>query len=71
MTTETNPLRKTYKMRRNAPGRNSVVVAMPYEVIEREARKYNLSVDEFIQQYQVVAEYDSFDGVRYNFVKPE
>ena len=50
---------------------NSVVVAMPYEVIEREARKYNLSVDEFIQQYQVVAEYDIFDGVRYNFVKPE
>ena len=62
-------LRKTYKMRRNAPGRDSVVVAMPFEVVEREARKLELSVDEFIKQYQVVAQYDSFDGVHYTFEK--
>ena len=60
-------LRKTYKIRRNVPGRDSVVVAMPFEVIEREARRLGLSVDEFIKTHQAVAEYDNFDGVRYTF----
>ena len=62
-------LRKTYKIRRNVPGRDSVVVAMPFEVVEREARRLGLSVNEFIKQYQVIAEYNSFDGVHYSFEK--
>lgn len=62
-------LRKPYKMRRNRSGRNSFTVTMPFEVIEREARKRNMDIDTFIQIYQVVAEYDSFDGVHYTFEK--
>lgn len=62
-------LQKTYKIRRNASGRDSVVVAMPFEVIEREARKLGLTVDEFIDKYQAVAQYDSFNGIHYTFEK--
>ena len=61
------PLRKTYKIRRNVPGRDSVIVVMPFEVVAREARSRHLTVDEFLQQYQAVAEYNGFEGVRYTF----
>lgn len=64
-------LRKPYKMRRNVCGRNSFTVTMPFEVIEREARKRHLDIDTFIKTYQVVAEYNSFDGVHYTFEKVE
>jgi len=64
---ETSALKKTYKMRRNSPGVNSIVVAMPFEVVEREARKLGLTVDEFIDRYLVICSYDSFDGVHYTF----
>jgi len=66
---EISALKKTYKMRRNSAGRNSIVVAMPFEVVEREARKRDLNVDDFLGQYQVVAAFDSFDGVHYTFEK--
>ena len=48
-------------------GRKSFVVTMPYEVVEREARRRNLSLDEFLKRYQVVAHYDNFEGVIYTF----
>jgi len=64
-------LQKTYKIRRNSIGRDSVIVAMPFEVVEREARKLGLTVDEFIDKYQAVAQYDSFDGIHYTFTKNE
>lgn len=62
-------LRKTYKIRRNVPGRDSVIVVMPFEVVEREARRFGITVDEFLDKYQAVAEYNGFEGVRYTFEK--
>jgi hypothetical protein len=59
--------RKEYKMRRLIPDRKYISVAMPYEVIERQASIHNLSVQDFIERFVVVAEYNSFDGVRYTF----
>lgn len=60
-------LRKEYQIRIAVPGRKSIVVTMPYEVVEREARKHKLSVEQFLENYQTVAHYDNFDGVFYTF----
>jgi len=59
--------RKEYKMRRLVPERKYISVAMPYEVVERQAAIHNLTVEEFVKRFVVVAEYNSFDGVRYTF----
>jgi len=60
-------LRKQYKLRMAIPGTKTVEVTFPYEVVEREARKRNLTVQEFLAQYVAIAQYDSFDGVFYTF----
>ncbi len=59
--------RKLYKLRKLMPNLKYIVAGIPYEVIEREATLRNLTVDEFIEKYEVVAEYDNFDGVRQTF----
>ncbi len=59
--------RKTYRLRTAVPGRKSIEVTFPYEVVEKEARTRGLTMDEFLNQFQAVAEYDSFDGVIYKF----
>ena len=62
-----NALRKEYQIRVPVEGRKSFVVTMPYEVVEREARRRNLSLDEFLERYQAVAHYDNFEGIVYTF----
>ena len=63
--------RKVYKLRILVKGRKYVSVAMPYEVIEREAAIRELTVTQFLEGYEAVAEYDNFDGVRYTFKESE
>ena len=62
-----NALRKAYRIRVNAKGRKSLIVAFPFEVVEREARKRELSVEDFLAKYHAIAQYDGFDGVHYIF----
>lgn len=62
-------LRKQYRLRIAIPGKKSVEVTFPYEVVEREARKRALTIFEFLEQYMAVAHYDNFDGVLYTFEK--
>jgi hypothetical protein len=45
----------------------SVEVTFPYEVVEREARRNRLPVEEFVRQFQVVAHFDDLGGVFYTF----
>lgn len=59
--------RRTYKMRTLGEDGLNIVVSIPRLVIEREARRHDLSVDEFIKQYRAVALYDGFDGIHYSF----
>ncbi len=60
-------LRRTYKLRMAIPGSKTVEVTFPYEVVEREARKRNLTIPEFLERYTTIAQYDNFDGVFYSF----
>lgn len=59
--------RRTFKIRILVPGKKHAVSGIPYEVLEREAALRNLTVDEFIERYEVVSEYDNFDGIRQTF----
>lgn len=57
--------RKTYRLRTAVPGRKSIEVTFPYEVVEKEARSRGLTIREFLNRFQVIAEYDNFEGVIY------
>lgn len=59
--------RKEYRLRIAIPGKKSLEVTFPWAVVEREAGRRGMSVEEFIESYQVVALYDSFEGVLYRF----
>lgn len=63
--------RKAYRLRVVVPGRKSIEVTFPYEVVEREARSKGLSIGEFLNRFQVIAEYGNFEGVRYSFTEIE
>jgi len=63
--------RKRYKMRALGPDGLNTAVSIPRIVIEREAEMRELTVDEFREQFRAVAQFDSFDGVRYTFEKIE
>ena len=61
--------KKEYRLKVLVAGRKSINVTIPYEVIQRESEKRDLTVEQFIDIYVAVAEYDNFDGVRYTFKK--
>jgi len=63
--------RKTYRLRTAVPGKKSIEVTFPYEVVEKEARSKGLTIDEFLARFQAVCEYDNFEGVIYKFEKIE
>ena len=67
MIQESHSLRREYRLRTAVPGRKSLEVTFPYEVVEREAQKVNLTVEEFCDQYMAIALFDGFDGVFYIF----
>ncbi len=57
--------RKTYRLRTAVPGRKTIEVTFPHEVVEKEARSRGLTIKEFLNRFQVIAEYDNFEGVIY------
>ena len=59
--------RKTYRLRTAVPGRKSIEVTFPYEVVEKEARIRGLTMGEFLNRFQAAVEYNNFDGVIYKF----
>ena len=65
---EENTYQKIYKMRQQGDRNKNVVVSIPPEIIEKEARIRNLSVDNFVDQFRVIACYNGFEGVLYKFV---
>ena len=62
---------KTYKMRSLLPAKRHITVAIPYEVIERQATMRGLTVEEFVDQYVAVAEFNNFEGIHYTFKQAE
>ncbi len=63
--------RRTYRLRTAVPGRKTIEVTFPFEVVEKEARSKGLTVAEFLNRFQAVCEYDNFEGVIYKFEEIE
>lgn len=61
--------KKRYKIRALGEDGLNTVVSIPRPVIEREASKKHLSIEEFIKTHRAVAHYNNFDGVFYAFEK--
>lgn len=59
---------KRYRIRRAVPGKDSLEVTFPYEVIDRKARELGIPVDDFLATYSVIAEYDN-DIVKYTLTE--
>ena len=58
---------RPYKMRSLGREGLNTVVSIPRAVLEREARKREISLQEFLGKYVAIANYDNFDGVFYSF----
>lgn len=59
---------KVYKMRKVGEDGLNIVVSIPPEVVEKEARKHNMTVTDFVSNFRVLAEYNSFQGIHYTFI---
>jgi len=59
--------RKTYKIRQISDEMLVYELTLPRIVVEREARKHNLSVKDFLEQFVAVAQFNSIEGVHYVF----
>lgn len=59
---------KTYRMRLVGAG-SSVEATIPRAIVEREARKFKLSVEEFIKLFQVEYRFNDFGGAFLTFKK--
>ena len=59
-----NAYEKSYRMR---VFKHNIAVSVPPEVIRREARKHNLTVEEFVDQFYLVARYNGIEGILYTF----
>lgn len=62
---------KRYKMRALGNDGLNTVVSIPRVVLEREAKKRGVTVEEFIAEYIIVAHFDGIEGVHYTFEKKE
>lgn len=63
--------KKPYKMRAVGSDGLNTVVSMPPEVIRREAEKRGITVQEFLEKFVAVAQYNNIEGVLYTFREKE
>jgi len=54
--------KKAYRMQTVGIDGNTVRTSVPRAIVEREARKQGLTIDEFISKYKLVWLYDGFVG---------
>lgn len=66
-----NLYKKRYTLRRPFPKSKGFEVSIPYLVIEREAGKNNLTVEEFIKIFECECLFDGIEGVLYRFCRKE
>ncbi len=59
--------KRRYKMRSLGEDGLNTVVSIPRIVLQREAEKRRIPLDEFLKNYRAVAQFDNIDGVYYTF----
>jgi hypothetical protein len=48
---------KEYRMRRAVKGKNYILTGIPIEYLERQAKRHNMTVDQLMKEFRVVANY--------------
>ena len=61
--------KKSYKMRRVGRGRSTLEVSIPVHIVEREAKKVDLPVNKFLEQYRAEWLFNDFGGAFVRFVR--
>ena len=69
---EKTTYRKSYRMQATGAGGKTIRTSVPCLVVEKEARLYGLTIDEFVARYRVEWLFNGFEGAWARFVpKPE
>lgn len=64
--------RKRYNIRKSTKKSSKYhEVTIPYEVIEKQARANGMSVEEFVEKFDVEYLFNSFLGVHLNFIRKD
>lgn len=69
MVTKTAGHRKVYALRRAVTQSKSLEVTFPYQLIDREARKLGITIEQFLHGFNVCCEFDDSSTVTYTIVK--
>ena len=64
-------INKKYRIRTTGREGSALETTIPRDIVEREARRHNMSIDEFIEKFEVNWNYDSFDGAHFTFKERE
>ncbi len=63
--------RKVFRMQATGASGKTVRTSVPSEVVEREARRRNMPIEEFITQFRVEWLFNGFEGAWARFVPKE
>jgi len=68
----TKTFMKSYRLRKaGGTGSKTIEVSVPPQLIEREARKNDMTVDEFIENFEAVFLFNGLDGTFLKFQRRE
>jgi len=60
--------RKTYRIQATGAGGKTIRTSVPCEVVEKEARRRNMTIDEFVANFKVEWLYNGFEGAWARFI---
>ncbi len=60
--------RKTYRMQATGAGGNTIRTSVPSEIVEKEARKQKMTIEQFIKEFRVEWLYNGFEGAWARFI---
>jgi hypothetical protein len=63
--------RRVYAIRKPLADKNCLEVTFPYELVEREARRLDQSIIDFIRTHGVIVEFNSSNSVTYTITERE
>jgi len=58
---------KTYRMQTVGADGSTIRTSVPRVIVEREARRYDLTVNQFIEQFRIVWLFNGFKGAHTTF----
>ncbi len=60
--------RKTYRMQATGAGGKTIRTSVPCEVVGKEARRHNMTIDEFVANFKLEWLFNGFEGAWARFI---